>query len=340
MKSSRHSPFFHLARAAIALVILVVIGTAGYHLLEGFDFIDSLYMTVITITTVGFGEVHPLNPAGRLFTIGLIFAGSAIAAYAISVAIEIVLSGEWSAQWLERRKKRMLAEFHHHVIVCGFGRVGRFVTQELRAEGVPYLVIEKDPERAAHAEHLGNLVILGNAANEGLLQQAGIDRARGLVAAVDSDAENVYITLTARGLQPNLEIISRANFEESESKLLRAGATRVLLPYRISGRRMVTMLVRPDVADFLDEVTHAEGMELLLEQISIMDGSVLAGLPLAEVRAKTGLDVTVLAYKMTGTLANLRAGPDTILQPGMKILVLATHEQIKELIIFAAGKYQ
>jgi voltage-gated potassium channel len=337
-RSYRPLANIHLARAAVALALLLCTGTIGYHLLEGFDFIDSLYMTVITMSTVGYGEVHPLSASGRLFTIGLIFAGAAIVAYAVSVGIEILLSGEWSAQWVERRKKRMLAEFNHHVIVCGFGRVGRFVTQELRAEGVPYLVIEKDPERAAHAEHLGNLVLQGNAANEGLLQQAGIDRARGLVAAVDSDAENVYITLTARGMQPDLEIISRANFEESESKLMRAGATRVLLPYRISGRRMVTMLVRPDVADFLDEVTHAEGMELLLEQVCVSEGSALAGLPLAEARAKTGLDVSVLAYKKPGSSANLRPGPESVLQPGVQILVLGTRDQLKELIHLATGK--
>jgi voltage-gated potassium channel len=333
----RSLPISHLARAAIALVALLAVGTVGYHLLEGFNFIDSLYMAVITMSTVGFGEVHPLSAAGRLFTIGLILGGGAIAAYAVSVAVEVILSGEWGARWADRRKKRMLAEFNQHVIVCGFGRVGRFVTQELRAEGIPYLVIEKDPERVALAERYGNFVLTGNAANEGLLQNAGIDRARGLVAAVDSDAENVYITLTARGLNAGLVIISRANFEESESKLLRAGATRVLLPYRISGKRMVTMLVRPDVADFLDEVAHASGMELLLEQVGIAERSTLAGLALAEARAKTGLDVTVLAFRKPGSSMNTRPGPDTVLEAGLQILVLGTRDQLKEFIRLAGG---
>jgi voltage-gated potassium channel len=338
MHSTRRSPpLSHLVRAAVALVLLLVLGVAGYHWLEGFNFIDSLYMTVITMSTVGFGEVHPLSPAGRLFTIGLIVGGVVLAAYAVSMGVEVLVSGEWSVQWQERRKKRMLADLNQHVIVCGFGRVGRFVTQELRAEKIPYLVIEKDPERAALAERLGNLVLMGNGANEGLLHEAGIDRARGLVAAVDSDAENMYITLTARGLAPNLDIISRANFDDSESKLLRAGATKVILPYRISGRRMVTMLVRPDVADFLDEVAHAGGMELLLEQVCVAEGSMLVGLTLADARAKTNLDVTVLAYKSPGATMNTRPGPDTVLTAGMQILALGTQEQLKELIRLASS---
>lgn len=324
-----------LPRAAIALSALLVVGVAGYHWLEGLSFIDSLYMTVITVTTVGFGEVRTLDPAGRLFTMGLIVAGGGIAAYTITTGMEYLVSGQWRTQWLERRKRRMLSELSEHVIVCGFGRVGRNVAAELQSEGVPFVVIEKDSERMALARRSGHLAIHGNAANDNLLEQAEITRARGLVAALDSDAENVYVTLTARGLNPRLFIVARANFEESESKLIRAGANRVLLPYTISGRRMVTMLLRPEVADFLDEISRASGMELLLEQVLVMEGSPLAGLTLSDARRQQDLDVTVLAYKASGTAMNMRPGPDTVLQPGMQVLALGTRDQLRRLMLAA-----
>jgi voltage-gated potassium channel len=325
-------------RAAIAFLFLLGIGVAGFHFLEGFDLVDSLYMTVITITTVGFGEVHSLSPIGRLFTIALILGGAGIAAYSVSIGAEYLASGQWRWQWTQRRNRQMLAALKDHIIVCGFGRVGRFVAQDLKAEGIPFMVIEKEPERVSLAQRCGYLALQGNAANENLLDQSGIRRARGLVAAVDSDAENVYIVLTARGLKPDLQIIARANFEESESKLIRAGANRVLLPYRISGRRMATMLLRPEVADFLDEVTRAGGIELLLEQIAVRGGSALEGLTLAEARTQLQLDITVLAYKNPGSSLNLRPGPDTVLAAGMQILALGTGEELRRLIQAAEGK--
>jgi len=331
-------PLNTLFRAVAALLGLVGIGVAGFHWLEGFSPVDSLYMTVITISTVGFGEVHPLSPLGRLFTIGLILGGVGIVAYTLTAGMEYLVSGEWRSQWIERRERQMLDTLSGHIIVCGFGRVGRFVAQDLKAEEVPFVILEKDPERVEQTRRFGYLVLQGNAANENLLEQAGIRRARGLVAAVDSDAENVYIALTARGLNPGLYIIARANFEESEPKLLRAGADRVLLPYRISGKRMVTMLLRPEVADFLDEVSFAGGMELLLEQVTLEKESALEGLTLAEARSALKADITVLAYKEPGSTKNLRPGPDTKLTGGMQILALGTRDDLRRLMQMAAEK--
>jgi voltage-gated potassium channel len=232
----------------------------------------------------------------------------------------------------------MLDALTNHIIVCGFGRVGRFVAQDLKAEGIPLVILEKDPERMELTRRFGYLALQGNAANENLLEQAGIRRARGLVAAVDSDAENVYIALTARGLNPDLYIIARANFEESESKLLRAGANRVLLPYSLSGRRMVTMLLRPEVADFLDEVAYAGGMEWLLEQVKVGKASPLDGLTLAEARTKLQLDVTVLAFKNPGSAAHQRPGPDTRLVEGMQVFALGTRDDLHRLMQMAVGQ--
>jgi voltage-gated potassium channel len=315
---------------------LVCIGIAGFRILEGFTLLDSLYMTVITLTTVGFGEVHALSPAGRIFTMLLILGGGGIAAYTVTASVNYLVSGQWRAQWDSRRRRKMLDTLTNHVIVCGFGRVGRFVAQDLKSEGVPFVILEKDAERMEQTGRFGYLALQGNAANEGVLEQAGIRRARGLVAAVDTDAENVYITLTARGLNPDLTIIARANFEESESKLLRAGADRVLLPYSISGRRMVTMLLHPEIADFLEEVAHAGGMELLLEQVRVGKASKLLGLTLAEAKSRLQLNVSVLAYKVPGSAANQRPAPETRFLAGMQIFAFGTRDDLRLLTQLAS----
>jgi voltage-gated potassium channel len=331
------NPLTYLFRTAFALLLLVFIGTAGFRLLEGFSLLDSLYMTVITLTTVGFGEVHTLSPTGRIFTILLILGGGGIMAYTITASADYLVSGQWREHWDARRRRKMLDTLKRHVIVCGFGRVGRFVAQDLKVEGVPFVILEKDPERVEQTRRFGYLALQGNAAKESLLEQAGILRARGLVAALDSDAENVYIALTARGMNPNLQIIARANFEESESKLLRAGADKVLLPYSLSGRRMVTMLLRPEIADFLDEVAFAGGMELLLEQVTVCKGSKLEGLTLAEAKTRLQVNISVLAYKEPGSAVTQRPGPDTCYCAGIQLIALGTRDDLRLLMELATG---
>jgi voltage-gated potassium channel len=316
------------------LIGLLIVGVSGYHLLEGMNFIDALYMTITTITTVGFGEVQPLSPVGRLFTIGLIIGGVSIAAYALGSAAQFVVSGDWQTYLQERRRRRMLEQLNDHVIVCGYGRVGKSVVHQLCAEKLQFVVIETNAELLLHLRELGHLALHGNAADEELLKAAGIDRARGLVACAGTDAENVYIVLTARGLRPDLNIVARASYEESEAKLLRAGANRVMLPSNIAGRRMVTMLVRPEVADYLDVISHASDLELLVEQIVIAETSILAHKTLAEAELGPRWGITVLACATPGRM-NLRPGADTLIEPGTRLIVLGTRNQLQELI--AAG---
>jgi len=323
--------------AAIALAILLVVGTVGYRWLEGIGVLDSFYMTVITISTVGFGEVKPLSPEGRLFTVGLITCGGGLAAYTLSSFAEFLVSGEWRDEWEHKRRLRMLSELSHHIIVCGYGRVGRRVAHELKAEGLPFVVIDSNPEKVEHIRMSGYLSLHGNAADETGLKQAGIERARGLVAAANTDAENVFIVLTARGLQPDLLIVARANYEESEPKLLRAGANRVISPYSISGHRMVTVLVRPDVADFLDEVSHASGLELLLEQVRLAPSSSLVGKTLAQAEFGSRLGITVVACKLPGQQINSRPAADTVLQAHTQLIALGTREQLQALMKVALG---
>ena len=231
----------------------------------------------------------------------------------------------------------MLRELSDHVIVCGYGRVGREVAHELRDEGVPFVVIDLDPKKTEHIRETGNLAIQGNAANEENLIAAGIERAQGLVAAANTDAENVFIVLTARSLRPDLQIVARANYEASEAKLLRAGADRVISPYRISGRRMVTGLLRPDVGDFLDEISHTGGIELLIEQVKLRAGSPLVGQSITGAELRSRLGITVLACKLPDGSINTRPGPDTILKRDATIIVLGTREPLTAVKRLARG---
>lgn len=333
--SPRHRMFDRFAPIVIGLIVLPAVGVAGYCWIEGWSLLDALYMTVTTLGTVGYGETHPLSNGGRIFTMGLIVSGGALGAFALTQLAQIVFSGEWRRHWENRRRLRMLSEISNHIIVCGYGRVGRNVVEELRAEGLPFVVIDLNLEKIARAQETGALGVLGDAANERKLKEAGIDRARGLVAAAKSDAENVFIVLTARSLRPALSIVARADVEESEPKLLRAGANRVILPYHITGRRLVTMLVRPDVADFLDEVSHASGMELLLEQIQVAAGSSLTGQTLADAQARHQFDVTVLASKTSDGKWNCRPHGGTVVESGCQLTALGTQEHLQKLTSLA-----
>jgi len=326
-----------LILAFISFVALILIGTSGYHWLEGMGLVDSLYMTVITISTVGFGEVRQLSSFGRIFTIGLIVGGGGIAAFSLSVTAEFFMSGEWRRLLENRRRTRMLSNLINHVIVCGFGRVGRRVCNELSQEEVQFIVVDTNPERVEHAWELGYVAVVGNAANDQMLKEAGIEKARALMAAVSSDAENVFIILTARSLNANLQIIARANYEDSEPKMIRAGANRTIVPYTISGKRMVTMLMRPNVADFLDEVAHVGGMELLLEQIHILPDSPLASKTLAEMDVRKKMGVTVLACRHTDGKIESHPGPETMIEPDGILLVLGTRDQLRDMKRFAKG---
>lgn len=323
--------------AFISFIALVLIGTSGYHWLEGMSIVDSLYMTVITISTVGFGEVHRLSPYGRIFTIGLIIGGGGVAAYSVSVTAEFFMSGEWRKFLETRRRSRMQSKLSDHVIICGFGRVGRRVSNELIQEGVPFIIVDTNPARVEHAWERGYTAVVGNAANEQMLKEAGIKKARALIAAVSSDAENVFIILTARSLNPDLPIIARANYEDSEPKMIRAGANRTIVPYTISGKRMVTMLMRPSVADFLDEIAHVGGLELLLEQITVEPDSPLAGKTISETNFRNELGVAILACRSPDGVFDMHPGPNTLIEPNGLLLVLGTREQLRETMRYAKG---
>ena len=338
IKNFRAQPQNRFMLAFAIFLVLILIGTSGYRWLEGMSFIDALYMTVITISTVGFSEVRPLSSAGRIFTIFLILGGGGLAGFAVTVGVDYIMSGQWQEYRKKRRFARMQSELENHVIVCGFGRVGRNVTEELKAEGVPFIVIDIDPEEAAQAQELNCLAVVGNAANETTLHEVGIDKARALVAAANSDAENVFITLTARSLSADLYIVARVNYDDSTPKLLRAGANRAIMPYHISGRRIAATLMRPSVADFLDGVVHVGGLEMLLEEVHIESGSDLVGKTVAETQIRNQLGVSILACRGKAGDFDTHVGPETVLHTGGVLIVLGTREQLHQMMKLAKAK--
>ncbi len=334
----RRRAISRLVLAGGILLSLLGAGTAGYHLLAGMSLIDALYMTVITISTVGFGEIAPLGPGARLFTIGLILAGASLAAFSLSIAVDVAVSGDWHVYFEHRRRLMMLAKLNTHTIICGYGRMGRHVADELHAQRRAFVVIDPLPTKVEHVRQLGYLALQGNGANETDLRTAGIERARSLVATANSDAENVFIVLTARSLRPDLVIVARANYDDSEEKLLRAGATRVIQPYRLSGRRMAAVLDRPGVADFLDEVMHANSLELLIDQVDLCPGAKIAGQTLGNANLRSLLGITILALRLPDGRFNTRPGANTVLEPGMALIALGTPEQLQALAALAGKR--
>ncbi|NTU84241.1 MAG: potassium channel protein [Chloroflexales bacterium] len=331
----RRRALSRLMVAMLVLLALLVAGTAGYRLLEGMSLVDALYMTVITISTVGFGEINPLGPMGRLFTIGLILAGAALAAFSLSIAVDVAISSDLRSYFEHRRRQAMLANLSAHTIICGYGRMGRHVADELHLQRRPFVVIDPKLEKIERVRQTGYLALQGNGANEADLRTAGIARARSLVATANSDAENVFIVLTARSLRPDMVIVARANYDDSEEKLLRAGATRVIQPYRLSGRRMAAVLERPGVADFLDEVMHAGNLELLIDQVDLCPGAALAGQTLGAANLRSRLGITVLALRVPGGRFNTSPGANTLLEPGLSLIALGTPEQLQALAALA-----
>ena len=303
-------------------------GTLGYRYLEHWPWLDAFYMTIITLTTVGFGETQPLSPAGRLFTIVLIAGGAGVVAYASSTLVQLLISGDLQKQLKLNRRQKMLQKLQNHYIICGLGRMGRHVALDLQNQGSPFVMIDIDEKVIDRCTELGYICLLGNAANHTTLEKAGIERAKCLIATAPSDAENVFIVLTAREMCPDLIIVSRMNFDDSESKLLRAGANEVVSPYAIGGRRMVTYVQRPGVVDFLDVVLHSQELELQLEEFMVNEASKLAGQSLQEAQLRSQIGVNIVALRAPHQPLSTNPSPNCVLEPGTYIIALGTSQQL------------
>jgi voltage-gated potassium channel len=317
-----------LLRVLLLLTALLVAGTGGYMVLEGWRLLDAAYMTVITLSTVGFNEVHPLSDAGHLFTIGLIITGVSTAAYAAGTIGEYVIGGRFGGTLRRQRMQHAIDRLEGHYIVCGYGRVGRQVVDELQARDQRTVVVE--PSDEAHLpEAEGPPCIRGDATDDRALRQAGIERAAGLVAVAGDDATNIVVTLSARALNPDLLIVARVIQAEAEDKLRRAGASHVISPYRIGGQRIVTQLLHPRITDFLDIVVHRGSLELWLEEITVAADGAANGRRLGETAIWGADGVKVLAVgRQSGELVT-SPRQDLRLESGDVLIALGTLEQLE-----------
>ena len=316
-----------LGGAFTALVLVLVAGTVGYVLL-GFDLLDAAYQTVTTVSTVGFREVEPLSPVGQIFTMVLILVGVGAAFYAFGVLIETFIEGRLNELLGRRRMEQSLASLSGHVIICGWGRVGRAIAREVRESGRTFVVVEHDP---ALVDDLSVLSVTGDATEDAVLRAARIDHAAALVAAVNEDAANSFIVLSARALNPELFIVARARSQESVEKLHRAGADRVVNPQSIGGARMAAFVLRPHVAEFIDVVMHEGSLEFRLEELDVGPGSPLAGRSLRDTQIRERTGALVLALRGEDGTFHTNPSPDTEVRPGHVIIAIGTEEELAAL---------
>jgi voltage-gated potassium channel len=323
-------------RLAVALLLAVVLGgTLGYVLIEGWTPWDGFYMTVTTITTVGFKEVHPLSRAGEVFTVLVLLAGVGTAFYTFTLLATVIVEGGLAARYERRRRRHMLDDLKDHFIVCGYGRIGATIVEEFRRQHVPYVVVERDPDNVQAVLELGGLAVEADASSEEVLTRVGIARARGLIAAVGTDAENVYAVLTARVLRPDLYIVGRAETEDAERKLLRAGANRVVSPYRIGARELAQMALRPAVVDFFQLATRSGSLELAIEQVAIEPGSALAGRSIVDANVRQKFGLIVVGIQRVGGRMEFNPSGDAVMQAGDQLVVLGRVEGLRALELAA-----
>jgi voltage-gated potassium channel len=310
------------------LLILITVGTLGYTLIEHWSILDSLYMTVITLSTVGFREIAPLSPAGKLFTASIIIIGVGTLAFTLTKTTEALLEG---SSLRRRRMKRMNQKLRDHVIVCGFGRMGRTICEQLKSRNIPMVVIERSPELQVQLEQAGINHVIGDATDDESLTEARIDRAHSLATVLPTDAENLFVTLSARAINAKLTIISWASRDKNEAKILSAGATRVLNPYRQTGQLMVRQLLQPAVTAFFDAISEDGGSDLNLEEIQIQPGSSLSGVMLRDSPIRKELDVIVVGVRNREGTLKFNPAPDLTPQAGDTLVALGEWESLQKL---------
>ena len=315
---------------ASVLLAILFLGSLGFVWIEGWSFFDGLYMTGITLTTVGFGEVHPLSKVGRAYTLVLLLAGMGVMLYIVTSLARVVVEGEIRQALGKRKLLTRIKKLKGHYIICGFGRIGEIIARQLKEKGIPLVVVENNPDHVSRLEESGYSFVVGDATREEVLQEAGIERASGLVAVVHSDADNVYITLTARRLKPDLYIVARAEERGAEQKLKRAGADRVESPYEIGGRKMAYAILRPTVTTFI-ELAMAEGVDLSMEEVTVEPTSPLIGLALKDSGIRRDLDLIVVAIKRASGEMLYNPAPDTQIQGEDTLVVLGMRQNLEAL---------
>ena len=323
-------PERRLVVAALFLSALLLLGVVGYMLIEDWSFLDALYMTVISVTTVGFREVQPLSDGGRVFTIFLVLFGVGTAFYILTTLVATVVEGDLGLALGVRRMKGRIEALRDHYILCGFGRVGEEIAREFTDRKIPFVIVESVPESLERAHKKGHLIVEGDAATDATLLEAGVQRARCLLAASDSDAGNTYIVLAAKALNPRLFVVARAGQPVSEDRVRRAGADRVISPYSIGGRRMALSALQPLVLDFIDTLAAGRHGEQILAEIAVTEESGLAGLTIDGCFINCPGATVLALQKPTGPI-QVGPRPTTVLEVGDRLMVLGDEEDLQAL---------
>ncbi len=321
---------------AVLIILVSATGTMGYMAIEGWNFRESLYMTIITLTTVGFREVHALSPMGEYFTMVLLIGGVGIILYVLATEARIIFEGELQDVFGRRRLEKKIRELKDHYILCGYGRMGRIIVRELKAKGVSIVVIEQG--RVTQFDDEGVLILEGDATNDDVLMSAGIDKAKGLVSVLPTDAENLYVVLSARELNPKLFVVARASDEGAEQKMLRAGATRVVSPYLTGGLKIAHTVLKPAVMDFIEVATKAGSIEIQMEEVPVHKDSKLAGMALYQSGIGEDLGVIIVAIKSKVGVMRFNPTSKTIIQEGDTLIALGEESKLIELEKMARGK--
>jgi voltage-gated potassium channel len=326
----------NLRMIGVALGLVILAGTAGFHFIEGWPWFDGFYMVVTTLTTIGYQEVHPLSHVGRVFNIVVIFAGVSLVFLCIGALTQALLEFELRSFFGRQKMERDIERLADHYIICGAGRVGRSAARELARKPAPYVIIENNDAKAARYNQEW-LVLVGDATKEQVLRDAHIERARGLVAATTTDATNLYIILTARGLNPKLKIIARASEEDAEKHLLTAGADSIVSPYSFAGQRIAQTFLRPHVVSFLDTATTHLGMDLEIGEIQIGQDSGFAGKTIETSRIRQERGVIILAIKRQQGM-RFNPAPDDRIEPGDFLIAMGEPGQLRQVEQMAASR--
>lgn len=334
--ATRPRTIFRIRNALGALVVAILFGTIGFHLIEGWTIGESLYVTVQTLTTVGYGDLPPQKGAGRAFAVLIMLIGAGGVALAVSTIVQSVVQSELLSTFGQRRKTKQMSKLHDHYIICGSGRVGSHLIRDLSSANETFVVIENNPQRAAEFSQRGVSVLVGDATLEESLRDVGVERARGLAACLPNDADNVYVVLTARDLNPNLRIVARAAEEQAEAKLLRAGANHVVAPTIIGGHRIAVALTKPAVGEFMDSII-ANDLGLGFEQVEVNAASPLVGKELRATPIRSELDIVIVSIKRQGGEVIFNPAGDCKIEAGDILIAIGHAESLTRLNQIARG---
>lgn len=338
-KLSNLAPMRRFREAVGLLFVVGVTGAVGYHILARLQWLDSFYMAVTTLFTVGFREMGDVNDNTKLFTIFYLVTGLGVASYAISNLTALIVEGDLQGYLRERRMEKRMEALSDHIIICGFGKMGFQAAWELKHAQVPFVIIElEDNKGRANPRFSDDLILYGNAMDELVLEKAGIKRAKGLITALTTDADNVLVTLTARQMAPNIPIVARSAKLGTEGKLTAAGATHIVSPYEIGGRRMAALLLKPDMMNFFDVVLHQDQLELGMERIHVDPSSRLVGQTMREMRLRDSTGALIVGINRVGSGLRFNPRGEETFQSGDELLALGPSHALEALMKLASGQ--